>query len=218
MKRTALMMIASASVLFAQPALDNNNQPKKGMLIMTKTQGSSPMMRGQGMNANKMMMQKGMMNKKMAKMKMNSPFLIKHGLPHLTKMIMPYMNDPAFNLTAEQKEQLAKVRATTMSAIMEAKPKVMVLRKEIVNASAAGVSTEELKDKVAKLALLQAASTMTHLKCIESTKAILTKDQLYFLLANKSKKMNHGKKGMMGKKCNTKKCKGKMNRQHSMNR
>jgi hypothetical protein len=207
MKKTALMMIASASVLFAQPALDNNNQPKKGMVIMTKTQGTSPMMRGQGMNANRMMNQKGMMNKRMAKRKMNSPFLIKHGLPHLTKMIMPYMNDPAFNLTAEQKKQLAKVRATTMNAVMEGKPKVMALRKEIVNASSAGVSAEELKDKVAKLALLQAAATMTHLKCIESTKAILTKE-----------------KGMMGQKPMMKrqqlmKCaSGKCGRGQSMNK
>jgi len=202
MTRITLMVIASAAALFAQPALETNNQPK----IMTKTHGVSPMMRGQGMSANKMMMQKNMMKGNMAKKKMNSPFLIKHGLPHLSKMIMPYMNDPAFNLTADQKEQLAKVRTTTMSAIMEAKPKVMALRKEIVNASAAGVSTEELKDKVAKLALLEAAATMTHLKCIESAKAILTKNQLYFLLANKNKKMNHGKKGKMGHKC-----KGKMN-------
>ncbi len=201
MKKITLMMIASAAVLFAQPALDNNNQPKKGMVIMTKTHGVSPMMRGQGMNANKkMMMQKNMMKQNMAKKKINSPFLIKHGLPHLTKMIMPYMNDPAFNLTADQKEQLSKVRITTMTAIMEAKPKVMALKKEIVNASAAGVNAEELKDRVAKLALLEAAATMTHLKCIESTKAILTKNQLYFLLANKNKKLNHGKKGMMGNK------------------
>jgi len=197
MTRITLMMIASVAVLLAQPAMETNNQP----MIMTKTHSVSSMMRGQGMNVNKMMM-KG----NMAKKKMNSPFLIKHGLPHLTKVIMPYMNDPAFNLTADQKEQLSKVRITTMTAIMEAKPKVMALRKEIVNASASGVSAEELKDKVAKLALLQAAATMTHLKCIESTKAILTKNQLYFLIANKNKKMNHGKKGMMGKKC-----KGKMN-------
>ncbi len=220
MTKTALMMIASASVLFAQPALDNNSQPKKGMIIMTKTQGTSPMMRGQGMNVNRMMMHKNMKKGQMAKkkMKMNAPFLIKHGLPHLTKMIMPYMNDPAFNLTAEQKEQLAKVRTTTMRAIMEAKPEVIALRKEIVNASSAGVSAEELKDKVAKLALLQAAATMTHLKCIESTKAVLTKDQMYFLLTNKNKKMSHGKKSMMDKKCNNKRCKGKMNRQQSMNK
>jgi len=211
MTKTALMMIASASVLFAQPALDNNNQPKKGMVIMTKTQGTSPMMRGQGMNGNRMMMHKNMKKGQMVnkKMRMNTPFLIRHGLPHLTKMLMPYMNDPAFNLTAEQKKQLAIVRSTTMNAIMEAKPKVMVLRKEIVNASSAGVSAEELKDKVAKLALLQAAATMTHLKCIESTKAILTKDQLYFLLANKSKKNNHGKKRNMGNKTMMgNKCKG----------
>ncbi len=197
-------MIASASMLLAAPAVDTtatNNAPQKGMFIMAKGQGGDMNMKnckckmpqkGQCRSGNKM--QKKMMKQKM---KMNSPFLIKHGLPHLTKMIMPYMNDPAFNLTAEQKQQLAKVRQTTMSAIMEAKPKVMALRKEIVRSSQAGVSPDKLKDKVAELALLEAAATMTHLKCIESTKAILTKDQMYFLLTNKNKKMNHGQKKMM---------------------
>ena len=196
-------MMASASMLLAVPAANTaaNNTPQKSMYIMTQGQGGGMNMKncrckmskqGQGMNSNKM--RKKMM---MQKMKKNSPFLIKHGLPHLTKMIMPYMNDPAFNLTSEQKFQLAKVRKTTMSAIMEAKPKVMALRKEIVRASQAGVSSDKLKDKVAELALLEAAATMTHLKCIESTKAILTKDQMYFLLTNKNKKMNHGKKQMM---------------------
>ncbi len=195
-KKTTLIMIASASMLFAAPVMDTNmNIQGKGMKM---TQNSK--YNGQGMHGNKMK------KKKIAKNKMNSPFLIKHGLPHLSKMIMPYMNNPAFNLTADQKEQLSKVRITTMTAIMEAKPKVMALKKEIVNASAAGVSAEALKEKVAKLALLEAAATMTHLKCIESTKAILTKNQLYFLLANKNKKMKHGKKKMMGNKC-----KGKMN-------
>ncbi len=186
MKKITLIMIASASMLLASPVA-NTTAPTaaKAMYIMNKGQANMPHMK-----------QNKMMKKKMMKqnMKMNSPFLIKHGLPHLTKMIMPYMNDPAFNLSAVQKEQLSKVRATTMSAIMEAKPAVMALRKEIVRSSQAGVSPDQLKDKVAKLALLEAAATMTHLKCIESTKAILTKDQLYFLLANKNKKMSHGKK------------------------
>jgi len=181
LKKTSLLMIASASMLLASPAVINTTvtqqAPQKGMFIMKKPQAQ-----------NKMMKQK---------MNMDSPFLIKHGLPHLTKMIMPYMNDPAFNLTAEQKEALVKVRVTTMSAVMEAKQKVIVLRKEIVISNQAGVSAEALKDKVATLALLEAAATMTHLKCIESTKAILTKDQMYFLLTNKNKKMKHGKKQMM---------------------
>ena len=224
MKKTTLLMIASASMLLAAPAVNNttatNNTPQKGMYIMPKGQGGGMNMKnckckmskqGQGMNSNKM--KKRMM---MQKMKMKSPFLIKHGLPHLTKMIMPYMNDPAFNLTAEQKFQLAKVRKTTMSAIMEAKPKVMALRKEIVKASQAGVSSDKLKDKVAELALLEAAATMTHLKCIESTKAILTKDQIYFLLTNKSKRMNHGQKKMMRGKGQPKMMMMKMNRSQSM--
>ena len=224
MKKTTLLMIASASMLLAAPAVNTavNNAPQKGMYIMTKGQGQGGGMnmknckckmskQGQGMNSNKM--KKKMM---MQKMKTNSPFLIKHGLPHLTKMIMPYMDDPAFNLTSEQKFQLAKVRKTTMSAIMEAKPKVMALRKEIVRASQAGVSSDKLKDKVAELALLEGAATMAHLKCIESTKAILTKDQMYFLLANKNKKMNHGKKQMMRGNGQPKMMMMKMNRPQSM--
>jgi hypothetical protein len=190
-------MIASASMLLASPAATTpaQNVPQKGMFIMGQGQGAGMGMKksckahcktGQGMKK-KMMKQK---------MKMKSPFLIKHGLPHLTKMIMPYINDPAFNLTDEQKNKLAAVRVDTMSAVMEAKAKVMVLRKEIVASSQAGVSADKLKDKVAELALVEAAATMTHLKCIESTKAILTKDQIYFLLTNKSKKMNHGQKKM----------------------
>jgi len=191
-------MIASASMLLANPAANtamNQTGTQKGMFIMGK--GQAP---GMGMKNCKAHCKTGQSMKKTMmkrKMKMNSPFLIKHGLPHLTKMIMPYMNDPAFNLTAEQKQQLAQVRNTTMTAIMEAKPKVMALRKEIVKSSQAGISPDKLKDKVAELALVEAAATMTHLKCIESTKAILTKDQMYFLLTNKNKKMNHGQKKMM---------------------
>ena len=208
-------MIASASLLLASPAaqtMPNAQTPQKGMFIMTKGHCA-----GMGMKKThcqcKMGNKKNMQQKmKKQKMKMNSPFLIKHGLPHLTKMIMPYMNDPAFNLTSEQKFQLAKVRKTTMNAIMEAKPKVMALRKEIVRSSQAGVSADKLKDKVAELGLLEAAATMAHLKCIEDTKAILTKDQIYFLLTNKNKKMNHGKKKMMGGKGQPKMMLMKMNK------
>jgi len=194
LKKITLMMIASGSILFAAPAMDTNmNMQGKGMKMMQNCKYKSTKM-GQGMQGNKMMMKK-----KMVKNKMNSPFLIKHGLPHLSKMVMPYLDDPSFNLTADQKEKLTKVRVNTMGVIMETKPKVIALRKSIVNASTSGTSAVDLKDKVAKLALLQATATMAHLKCIEETKAILTKDQLLFLLVNKNKKMKHGKKSMMNK-------------------
>lgn len=184
-------MIASATMLLAAPATETNvTMQGKGMgQKMAQGQG---MQRMQGMHCKKMMRRQGM-----AKRSMNSPFLVKHGLPHLTKMIMPYMNDPDFALTAEQKEQLSKVKKETMGAIMRIKPEVISLRKEIVNGSTSGKSATDLKEQVDKLAALEAEATMTHLKCIEETKAILSKDQLFYLLSHKNKGMRHGKK-MMG--------------------
>ena len=193
MKKTTLLMMTSATILLAAPG---DAVPMQGM-------------QGQG---------KGMMNSKcktmhtkMAKKKMDSPFLIKHGLPHLTKMIMPYLNDPAFNLTTTQKEQLARVRKETIGVIKQIKPEIMQLKKEIISASNSGTSTDSLKSKVEKLADLEAKATMVHLKCIEKTKNILTKDQLLFLLAKKNKMKNmkgQGKMKMM--KCSSGKCGGMM--------
>ncbi len=199
-------MAVSASVLLANPVANTQTQQPaniQGVYLLKNGQLNGPVMKHcKCKMPQHSAMQRNMMKKKMRmhQMKMNSPFLIKHGLPHLTMMIMPYMNDPAFNLTVEQKKQLAKVRETTMSAIREAKPKVTALRKQIVKASQAGVSADTLKDPVVKLALLEATVTMTHLKCIEATKAILTKDQLYFLLTNKNKKRMHARKQMMMRK------------------
>ncbi len=191
MKKTTLMMVASATMLLAAPA---------------------EMMQGQGkgmMNASSkgMMQKKKMMKKKM----MNSPFLIKHGLPHMTKMVMSHLNDPAFNLSSDQKEKLAEVRTQTMGAIRKIKPEVMSLRKEIVQASTSGTSADSLKEKVEKLASLEAEATMVHLRCIEKTKKILTKDQLLYLLSNKNKMKKHGMKKGMGQgkmmmKCAQGKC------------
>ena len=132
---------------------------------------------------------------------MNSPFLIKHGLLHLTKMVMKNWDNADFALTSEQKEKLKKVKTETMGSIMEIKPEVMALRKSIISGSITGTSAAELKAKVDKLASLEAKATMTHLKCIEKTKNILTKEQLLFLLVNK-----HKKPGMMKAKGKMMKC------------
>ena len=116
---------------------------------------------------------------------------------------MPYLNNPDFNLTAEQKYQLAKVRKSSMSSIKELKPKVTALRNEIIRASQKGIGLETLKPKVAELALLESTATLIQLKCIEYTKAVLTKDQLFFLLVDKNKKSRKGKQNKR-KKCRKK--------------
>jgi len=146
-------------------------------------------------------------------MMMQSPFLIKHGLPHYTKMLMKSWDDPKLALTAEQKEKLMVVRKETMGSVMKLKPEVMKLRKEIVMAAKSGTKAADLKEKVEKLASLEAEATMTHLKCIENTKAVLTPDQLAYL---KSKRQAHRKQMMQkvmklkqgGMKCAAGKCGG----------
>jgi len=186
MKKILLLTsIASLSMLFASPntVMPAGHGPK---IIMMK-------------NAEQMNFRHKMMKKKM-----NSPFLIKHGLPHLSKNIMKNWNNPAFALTAEQKGELTTVRKETMSALMKLKPEVMALKKEIVQASISGTKAADLKEKVNKLASMEAEATMVQLNCIEKTKDILTKDQLLFLLANKNKK--HGMKSRMGNKGMKMKC------------
>ena len=157
----------------------------------------------------------GMMNgkkiHKMHKKRMGSPFLIKHGLPHLTKMLVKSWDDPKLALTADQKAKLLEVRKTTMSGVKKLKPEVMKLRKEIIEASKAGTKAADLKPKVDKLADLEAEATMVHLNCIDSTKAILTKAQYDYLMQKRKEHMQKkmSKMKQKGMKCASGKCGGK---------
>jgi len=131
----------------------------------------------------------GMMKKakqgNMMQKKKNSPFLIKHGLPHMTKMIMKSWDDAKLALTEEQKTKLLVVRKETMSGVMRLKPEVMALQKEIVQASKAGTKAAELKAKVEKLASLETEATMVHLKCLDDSKAILSAEQYSYLMGKR---------------------------------
>jgi len=124
----------------------------------------------------------------MHKKKKNSPFLIKHGLPHMTKMIMKSWDDPKLALTEEQKTKLLVVRKETMSGVMRLKPEVMALQKEIVQASKAGTKAAELKAKVEKLASLETEATMVHLTCLDDSKAILSAEQYAYLMEKRKNK------------------------------
>ena len=155
------------------------------------------------------MMKKMKQGNKMHKMKMNSPFLIKHGLPHLTKMLMKSWDDKTLALTQEQKTKLIAVRKETMGGIMRLKPEVMKLRKEIIQASRSGSKAAELKAKVDKLAVLEAEATMVHLKCLDNSKAVLTKAQYNYLMEKRKEHMMKKKEKMKSMKCATGKCGGK---------
>ena len=148
-------------------------------------------------------------SQKMHKKKMNSPFLIKHGLPHLTKILMKNWDDEKLALTPEQKEKLLVVRKETLGSVMSLKPQVMAMTKEIVQASKAGTKAAELKAKVEKLASLEAEATMTHLKCIEDTKAALKPEQMTYLMEKRKAHRVKKKEKMKSMKCASGKCGGK---------
>lgn len=154
-------------------------------MIMVSAQAEAPKC-GQGKCGAGMMKQgKQKMHKKGG---MHSPFLIKHGLPHYTKMLMKHWDDPQLGLSEEQKSKLLTVRKETISSIKSLKPQIKQLTQEIVKAAKEGVKADSLKPKVEKLAALESEATMTHLKCIEKTKAVLSPKQLEYLMAQKKQK------------------------------
>jgi len=155
------------------------------------------------------MMKQAKQGNKMQKKKMGSPFLIKQGLPHLTKMLMKNWDDAKLALTPEQKEKLLVVRKETMGSVTTLKPQIMALTKEIVQASKAGTKAADLKAKVEKLASLEAEATMTHLKCIEDSKAALKPEQMAYLMEKRKAQRAMKKAGkMQGMKCDSGKCAG----------
>jgi len=153
------------------------------------------------------MMKQAKQGNMMQKKKKNSPFLIKQGLPHLTKILMKNWDDEKLALTPEQKEKLLVVRKETMGSVMTLKPQIMTLTKEIVQASKAGTKTTELKSKVENLASLEAEATMTHLKCLEDSKAVLKPEQMAYLMEKRKAQRAMKKAGkMQGMKCASSKC------------
>ena len=186
------MMIASASMLFAAPIMEDNSGMAQGRGM---GQGGKSMMSygkyrqdGMRMMHGKKMGKHGKNMRKKNKRMMHSPFLIKHGLPHMGKLVMRSWDDPVFGLTAEQKTKLEGIRKRAMGSTMNIKKEILPLTKSILSGVMSGKTADELKDQVKKLGELEAEATITQIRCIEETKNVLTKGQLIYLL---QKSMQH---------------------------
>jgi len=112
----------------------------------------------------------------------SSPFLIKQGLPHMTKLIKQNWDDPDLALTSEQKEKLLAVRKDVVTSLKRLTPQIVSLKQEIIHASQTGSDGSSLKDTIDKLASLEAEATQAHLNCIARSKAILSPRQLERIL------------------------------------
>jgi len=187
-------MIASASMLFAAPALEDNSSAMQGRGM---GQGG-----GKGMMLHSKCRQNGMHKAHGKKMGMHgkkmrhSPFLIKHGLPHMSKLVMRSWDDPVFGLTAEQKTKLEDIRKRTMGSVKNIKKEILPMTKSILSEVMSGKTADELKDQVKKLGDLQAEATIVQIQCIEETKNVLTKNQLIYLLQKSMERKKMKKKKM----------------------
>jgi hypothetical protein len=111
-----------------------------------------------------------------------SPFLITGELPHLTKLLMKQWDNPALNLSEEQKTKLLVIRTETISGVRTLGPQVRALQKQVTDGITNGKTATELQPLVTQLAHLKAEATMLHLNCIYKTSAILQKQQLQLLI------------------------------------
>ncbi len=129
-----------------------------------------------------------------------SPFLIRQGLPHLSKILMQRWDDPSLGLTNDQKAKLVAIRKETMAGVRTYKPQVMQLERTIRRAILSGGSADALAPNVSKLADLKKDLTMIHLRCIEKTRQVLTPEQFAMIMPGKGGKMGSGNGAKQGGK------------------
>jgi len=145
--------------------------------------------------------------KKMRQKMRHSPFLIKHGLPRMMRMVMKNWDDEKLALNDDQKGKLLLVKKITKDNVEKLQAQIKELKKDIIKTSSAGANASELKEKVEKLAALRAEATMLQLYCIDNVKALLNEEQKTFF---KEKRASMIKEWKTSKKCKTEgKCKKK---------
>jgi len=127
------------------------------------------------------------MGTKMHAQRKDSPFLIKHGIPHMTNLLKMSWDDAKLALTPEQKEKLLVVRKETMGSVKALKTQVQALRNEIRKAAVTDAKATDLKAKVEKLAAFEVEATMVHLKCLDNSKAVLKPEQITYIMEFREK-------------------------------
>ncbi len=113
----------------------------------------------------------------------NSPFLINsERLPHFTKLLIQNWDKTALGLSDDQKKKLLVIRSETLSAIKKLKPEIKLLEDDVADEIKDGESAESLNEQLKEIATLKTQVTKAHLNCIENTTAILSEEQIKFLL------------------------------------
>jgi len=100
----------------------------------------------------------------------------------MTKILIQNWDKAKLNLNAEQKNKLLVVRKKTMDGVKNIKQQLKVLEDEIAEAMIDREDPSIVEQKVEEVAKLKVQATKIHLKCISDTTAILSDEQVVFLL------------------------------------
>ena len=112
-----------------------------------------------------------------------SPFLVNNeSLPHMTKLLIQNWDKKALGLSKEQKEKLLVVRKETLKAVKGIKIQLRPLEDEIAEAMIDRENPKSVEKNLEKIAKLKLEASKVHLKCIAQTTAILSEEQVTFLL------------------------------------
>lgn len=114
---------------------------------------------------------------------LNSPFLInKENLPHFTGLLIKNWDKAKLGLSDEQKEKLLIIRKETKDGVRKLKIQIDELESEVIDAMIDREAPDTVESQVNEIAKLKAEVTKIQLKCISNTTAILSDEQIEFLL------------------------------------
>lgn len=112
-----------------------------------------------------------------------SPFLVNtSALPHMTKLLVQNWEKAKLGLSPEQKKRLLVVRKETLSAVKSIKQKLKPLEDAVAEAMIDREAPKSVEKQLEQIAQLKLEASKVHLKCIADTTAILTEEQVAFLL------------------------------------
>jgi hypothetical protein len=113
----------------------------------------------------------------------DSPFLVNSdSLPHMTKLLIQNWDKAKLGLTPEQKEKLLAVRKETLQSVKKIKQQIKPLEAEIAEAMIDREDPKSVEKQLEKIAKLKLEASKVHLNCIAKTTAILSEEQVTFLL------------------------------------
>lgn len=113
----------------------------------------------------------------------DSPFLINsENLPHFTKLLIQHWDKAKLGLSDIQKSQLIVIRKNTIGGIKKLKDQIRGLEFEIAEAMIDRESADSVEKQLEEVAKLKTEATRIHLKCIADTIAVLSDEQIAYLL------------------------------------